>query len=1016
MTVTASSGSTRVNPQLYDTLPLSSVRQAEQQDRFPDGGELQTLITFFQSGRIRVEAAQRLSDNAAAIVARAANRIFVGGTPLSYLEAPLGSTATADATPLAADQVAFQRSVQTFAGTTATKGKGNVISRLLEGAGGDADVRVVLPSGYNPISVGVYGTERMKKSIRDLAWFLRYVGYALVAGDPSILAVNTRGLRDVLEKACSLAATNVALQEMRAAAADLFKGEPEARSLVIECFNVLLKELEVPTPSNRQRLGSPVNQGLQLPAIYALAAEGRQRFVMKPGLSGREKAEVIRAAYRQVFERDIVKGYSQVVCPVEATQCRQGQISMREFIRALGRSKEYRQQFYGRFSNSRVVELAFRHFLGRGLSSIEEFRYYFAIVSAQGLNGLVDVLVNSMEYARVFGEETVPFLRDLGEEAQESAGWGSNRKLFRFSAPFEGAPQYITLYASYRQPLPDQHAYGGGNDPLALTYGAIFPSGTASVATRAVPFSYDTRRILISNGLNQPGQMASPQFRKASPRRVGPKVVRLKQIATGGNSVPSRGGEPSIRGSESSTQAVIRAVYAQVLGNSGYAGERNTVEEIKLENGDISLREFIRQVARSDAFRRRYWSGLYICKAIEVMHRRLLGRPTFGRWEIDAYFDTAARKGFYGVVDALINSPEYTSTFGEDTVPYERFITPTDLNTRRVPALRRQLDTSAIADLSLKPRPDVPAPQQIRTPGSVTPRNLPPRPQITRGGWSAQITGGEVMAPPPTTAGGPGSLRQAPAPTRTWRPQTEAAAGWSAGAIAAPAAAPATGTPAESPTRAVPAGGTWQASVSAAGLRLGAGAAPAPAEAMEKALRSSNPQGFRRRQSLGRPVQLLSSPSESQLKEVVNATYRQLLNRVPFAAERLRDAESQLRDGQISVAEFVGLVASSELFLQRLNKLAPLRAAAAAHLALLGRAAQPMECSRFLATRTSQGLPSAIQQLLSGDEYAGAFGQATVPFLRGLNTADGIPLATVNRSAELYGGNGGLTPSPRSAI
>ncbi|MEB3259210.1 MAG: hypothetical protein VKP63_08430, partial [Cyanobacteriota bacterium] len=61
MTVTASSGSTRVNPQLYDTLPLSSVRQAEQQDRFPDGGELKTLINFFQSGRVRVEAAQRLT-------------------------------------------------------------------------------------------------------------------------------------------------------------------------------------------------------------------------------------------------------------------------------------------------------------------------------------------------------------------------------------------------------------------------------------------------------------------------------------------------------------------------------------------------------------------------------------------------------------------------------------------------------------------------------------------------------------------------------------------------------------------------------------------------------------------------------------------------------------------------------------------------------------------------------------------------------------------------------------------
>ncbi|MFM7361294.1 MAG: phycobilisome rod-core linker polypeptide, partial [Cyanobium sp.] len=313
----------------------------------------------------------------------------------------------------------------------------------------------------------------------------------------------------------------------------------------------------------------------------------------------------------------------------------------------------------------------------------------------------------------------------------------------RFSAPFEGAPQYITLYASYRQPFADQHPYGGGNDPLALTYGAIFPSGTASVATRPAPFSYDSRRILVSNGLSQPGPMDSKQFRKAQPRRVGPKVVRLQQIATGGNSVPRRGGQPSLRGSEAATQAVIRAVYVQILGTGGYAGERNTVEEIKLENGDISLREFVRQVARSNAFRRRYWSGLYICKAIEVMHRRILGRPTFGRWEIDAYFDTAARKGFYGVVDRMLASREYNDCFGEDTVPYERFVTPADRNARKVPALRRAFDVAAIADLTPAQRPDVKPPQEVRTPGSLTPRNLEGRSRVIRGSWSAQISGGE---------------------------------------------------------------------------------------------------------------------------------------------------------------------------------------------------------------------------------------------------------------------------------
>ncbi len=1009
MTVTASSGSSRVAPQRYDTLPLSSVREAEQQDRFLDGGELNTLVTFFQSGQLRVEAARRVSANAEAIVARAASRIFAGGTPLSYLDAPLSPVADAGATPLATDQAAFQRSVQTFAGASGASKRGNALTRLLEGAGGDADVRVVLPTGFSPISVARYGTERMKKSIRDLAWFLRYVGYAVVAGDPSILRVNTRGLRDVLEKGCSLAATNVALQEMRAGAAELLKDLPEARQLLIDSFNVLIEELAIPTPSPRQRLGSPENQGLQLPAIYALAAQGKaQRFNMKPGMSGAQKAEVVRAAYRQVFERDIAKAYSQMPCPVEATQVRQGDISMREFIRSLGHSKEYQQQFYGRFVNSRVVELAFRHFLGRGISSREEFTRYFDIVSAQGLKGLVDALVNSMEYAQVFGEETVPYLRDIGEEAQESAGWGSNRKLFRFSAPFEGAPQYVTLYASYRKPYADQHPYGGGNDPLGLNYGAIFPSGTANVGTRPAPIRYDTRRILVGNGMRQPGQMNSPQFRASTPRKLGPKVVRLQQIATGGNSVPRRGGQPSIRNTEASTQAVIRAVYVQVLGNTGYAGEQNKVEEIKLENGDLSLREFVRQVARSDAFRRRYWSGLYICKAIEVMHRRLLGRPTFGRWEIDTYFDVAARKGFYGVVDAMLNSAEYSEAFGEDTVPYERFITPTDLNTRRVPALKRAFNAAAYADITPKIRPEVNPPESFRGSGSLTERNLAGRTGVIRGVWSATLTGGETLAPSTSAASGPGSVQTRPAPERRWsaprwQPGGGAAPTWSAGTtsfVAAPAA-PATGT-------SIGFGGGWSSAVSS-----GAVGAPAeqPGAAMTKALKPGTLQGFSKRRSLGTTVKLSMRPTSAEVNEAIEAVYRQLLGRQPLAAEALGDAESQLRNGKLSVAEFVARVAGSDMFVSRLNRMAPFKAAAAAHLALLGRAAQPAETSRFLATRCNDGLRSAIDAVLNSSEYASSFGRDTVPYLKGMGTSDGIPLSTVNRTAALYGGNAALNPT-----
>ena len=975
MTVTASSGSPRVSPQLYDTLPLSSVRQAEQQDRFPDGGELDSLITFFRSGNDRLEASRIIAANAESIVARAANRIFVGGTPLSFLESPLTTgedRKVGDDTPLAADQVAFQQSVLTFTGESGTSKRGNFLTRLLDGTSGDADVRVVLPTGFNAISVAKYGPAFMRKSVRDMGWFLRYVGYALVAGDPSILSVNTRGLRDILLKNCSLTATNVALQEMRAASAQLLRELPEARRLTIDCFNVLLQELAVATPSTRQKPGSAVRQGLQLPAIYALAAESAQRFEMRPGLSGAEKAEVVKAAYRQVFERDIAKGYSQTPCRTEASQLLQGKISMREFIRALGRSKEYRTQFYGRFVNSRVVELAYRHFLGRGISSLEEFRKAFSIVSEQGLNGLVDVLVNGSEYAQTFGEETVPYLRDLGEEAQESAGWGSNRRLFRFSAPFEGAPQYVTLYASYRQPLADQHVYGGGNDPVGNQYGAIFPSSTASVATRPAPFSYDTRRLLVSNGMAQPGQMDSPQFRGSRPRKVGPRVLRLQQIATGGAAVPRRGGQPSIRNTESSTQAVIKAVYVQVLGTAGYAGERLSSEEARLENGDISLRDFVRAVARSNAFRRRYWEGLYITKAIEVMHRRLLGRPTFGRWEIDALFDTAARQGFYGLVDALINGQDYKDCFGEDTVPYERFITPADLNTRRAPALRRPIDLTAVVDLAMGRRPDPVRNDRLRTTSDVTNRNLKRQTQTVAGQWRADV----------------GSM-----PASQWtalmrrRPQGTA-----------------------SPEEAAK---TWSRTIDS---RFSRTIQQDPGkQGMQSALPLGDATGYLRRSGLPVKSSLPSNPSESELREVVDATYRQLLNRVPLESERLITSESRLRDGQIDLEGFVAAVATSEAFLERLSRMAPLRAATAATMALVGRASTPSETSRFLVVRAESGQRAAVQELLELRSKLG-FEPSEVPGFRGLNSQPGVPQSTLTRTASLYSGNAGLTPPPSQAL
>ena len=674
MSLKASGGSSLARPQLYQTVPVSAITQAEQQDRFLDKPELNELIAYFQSGSKRLDIAQTLTRNSDLIVSRAANRIFTGGSPMAYLEKPpVEEMALVGAGKVINVQEGMKLGTVTYAESGSGGGGG-----FLGGLKGIFASSGPIPPGFRPINVSRYGPSNMQKSLRDLSWFLRYITYAIVAGDTSILIVNTRGLREVLENACSIDATIVALQEMRAASIEYFQRDKDAATLISDYFNILLGELKAPTPSNklRQRPSSD-QQGLSLPQSYYNGAEKRQKFVMKTGLSESEKSSIIKAAYRQIFERDITRAYSQSISDLES-KVKNGDISMKEFVRRLGKWPLYRKQFFEPFINSRALELAFRHFLGRGPSSREEVQKYFSIVSSGGLAALIDALVDSQEYSDYFGEETVPYLRGLGAEAQECRNWGMQIDLFNYSAPFRKVPQFITTFAKYDRPLPDQHVYGSGNDPLEIQFGAIFPKETREPSSSPAPFGKDTKRILIHRGPATNNQNSNPGARGEFPGTLGPKVFRLN------NELPGSSNGVSVKFGESSTQRVILAAYRQVFGRMPYEGQRLSVAEIKLENGDITLREFIKTLAKSETFRKIYWTPLYVVKAIEYIHRRLLGRPTYGRQEMNQYFDICSKKGFYALIDALIDSPEYTEAFGEDTVPYERYLTPQGMQLRMV--------------------------------------------------------------------------------------------------------------------------------------------------------------------------------------------------------------------------------------------------------------------------------------------------------------------------------------------
>jgi phycobilisome core-membrane linker protein len=255
--------------------------------------------------------------------------------------------------------------------------------------------------------------------------------------------------------------------------------------------------------------------------------------------------------------------------------------------------------------------------------------------------------------------------------------------------------------------LPDQHVYGAGNDPLEIKFGAIFPKETRNPNASPAPFGKDTRRILIRNGAGITNQLSNPSA-TGSIDPMAPKVFKLDQTQrdsvkiTKGKSTKVKG--VSITNSETSTQAVIRAIYLQIIGFIPYSGQRLSAAETRLENGQISVREFVRILTKSPIFRDRYWSKLYVCKAIEYTHRRLLGRPTYGRQEMNAYFDIASKKGFYAVVDVIMDTKEYEQAFGEDTVPYERYLTPAGVSLRnnRMGTLTEEKGTKVVVETTPK--------------------------------------------------------------------------------------------------------------------------------------------------------------------------------------------------------------------------------------------------------------------------------------------------------------------------
>ncbi len=121
------------------------------------------------------------------------------------------------------------------------------------------------------------------------------------------------------------------------------------------------------------------------------------------------------------------------------------------------------------------------------------------------------------------------------------------------------------------------------------------------------------------------------------------------------------------------TPKVISAVYRQLLGNDYLmAAERLKSIESLLSNGKITVQEFVRQVAKSELYKKKFFYNSFQTRTIELNYKHLLGRAPYDEAEFTYHLDLYQNKGYDADIDSYIDSPEYQENFGENIVPYYR--------------------------------------------------------------------------------------------------------------------------------------------------------------------------------------------------------------------------------------------------------------------------------------------------------------------------------------------------------
>ena len=363
---------------------------------------------------------------------------------------------------------------------------------------------------------------------------------------------------------------------------------------------------------------------------------------------------VIRAVYRQVLGNAHIMESERLT--IAESQLSNGDITVREFIRHIAKSELYRSLFFDKYSSPRLIELNFKHLLGRAPDNYEEIAQHSQILTQEGFEAEIDSYLDSAEYLENFGENTVPYYQGYKTQTGKNvAGFTHLFSLLRGSCSS------------------DRSSFKGTKPRLQKALIDHHPSSIIPLSKVSGDWQRTDVNKLLSKTLKLPTYqpiLSKSQSREQSISPHSRSTIWQNQYNAFQDYEPI---ELVSGSSETELDIVISAVYKQVLGNAHIMeNERLTVPESQLKRGEISVREFVRWVAKSELYKSRFIDNCPRYRSHELNFKHLLGRAPDDYHETFAHSQVLDSQGYEADIDSYIDSDEYQEAFGENIVPYYR--------------------------------------------------------------------------------------------------------------------------------------------------------------------------------------------------------------------------------------------------------------------------------------------------------------------------------------------------------